>query len=285
MAKLILTINDASARRARARGEQLQLRRHTPSPLTVPQRIILFLRAAGGRASLALPNFYVFLGAHGIDKKTCSYSDEVKASALGFSARTTISICCRSVFDYERGELAPSVLKAANEEHLRECSEYWGRKDPERTTEAYAALTFLRELFRRCARTSNERLKDASLLEARLSTIINHANTESAHISLDYYEFDIFDYAHVVAAMTIIGAVIHAFDRAGRNPERFDQIDRTSYEIARSIFPSLQAPRLFENFLIRDHLKPYWTFPTHLSLGQVLNDLPHATGWWTSQEE
>lgn len=281
-----LIINDVSERESRQRAQRLRRTgAPTPTPLDPHTRIILFLRAVSGRASIALANFYLILGAGTVDRRAeprPEYDEIVKASSIGYAARTTLSMCCRQIFDHERGELSANLLANANPETIARCAAYWSERD-NTEGDAHGALVFLQALFEKCARHPNRLIGDScSLLEHRIAVVVNHANSESAHITVDPFEVDIFDLAHVAAALGVIGAVIANFDD-GSAQTRFVNVDEAAYRVARTMFPLLNVPRLFERFELPMQLQPYWKFPIEIALDHVLNQLPRSIGWWSSQ--
>ena len=123
------------------------------------------------------------------------------------------------------------------------------------------------------------------MLERRIGLIEVHANREAAHLSIEPYLFSLADMAHVVAAIALISTMIYDFDNAHTESSYFDAIDSAGWQAAKSIFPELALPRLFDNFDLRQQAASYWRIEPALGLQMILNQLPQALGWWDSASE
>ena len=82
--------------------------------------------------------------------------------------------------------------------------------------------------------------------------------------------------------MTIIGAIVHAFDNPPPAESYFDGLDEAGWESAKLIFPEIPLPRLFKGFDIAQHAESYWRINPAIGLQMILNQLPAAIGWWES---
>lgn len=66
-----------------------------------------------------------------------------------------------------------------------------------------------------------------------------HADRQAAHITLDPFLFSPVDLIHVVAAITIVGAIIVEFDDKRRAEVYFNEVDEAAWRAAKEAFPSL----------------------------------------------
>ena len=282
MSEIKISITDHASANLNARIERLQV---NAEPLTLDSHTeaILFLRGAGSRASLALPAFYLLLGARScyFPEHAAPYSTVVRAHSLRFSSASTISLCCRKIFDCSKSnKMTGKRFAKIADANLEEVAQYWSKISGKSKEDVTSALVFLREIFRKCSKPEKELLKETSLLERRVGLLKVHANREAAHLSIEPFLFDIVDVAHVVASMAMIGTIIHGFDNPASSVSYFDSLDKASWESGKSIFPGMSAPRLFEQVDIGMHATNSWRFDS--GVNWLMNELPGAIGWWES---
>jgi len=112
-----------------------------------------------------------------------------------------------------------------------------------------------------------------------------HADHEAAHISLSSYLFNTADLIHVVAAISVIGAIIFDFDDVSGKSTYFDSIDEAAWNVARATFPKLSGKRLFDGFNIHEQGRLYWKIEEVDGVNMLLNGLPAAIGYWDSSTD
>lgn len=289
MATLVITVDDSAAKQLDERAK-----RQKPSgkpffhSLTPTERSIHFLRGVSSRSTMALPAFYISLGVRSAEQPECcveGYPGTVLTHSLRFSSMSTISLAVRKVFDHDpKGGLTGRyfVNKCTNQT-LSEVSEYWANRSGRSHKEAYAALKFLRSVFKVCARKEADLLvgDNTSPLGRRIGLLKQHANQEAAHLSLDHYEFSIIDCAHVVGALALIGEIIKSFDDPCHSSTYFDDLDDASYIAAKHLFPTIQFKRLFDGIDMEEHSRYCWSSKMQEGQKMLLEDLPFAMGWFS----
>lgn len=98
-------------------------------------------------------------------------------------------------------------------------------------------------------------------------------------MSLEDYEFDHLDVAHVIAALSIVGSIVCSFDN-NAPCEYFNQIDEASFEAAAALFPSVPKIRLFDRMSISEQGQVYWRLDEQLGMDMLLEQLPYAISWF-----
>lgn len=250
-----------------------------PRALGVPGSSIQFLRGVGSRASFALSSFYILIATSSDGSKRCTvpgYPGQVLQSQLHFSSRSTIALSCRKAFDHGRG-LTGAAFGRIPDSALDEHAKYWS-KHGKTYDDASSALRFLRSLFSICSKKPDALFKDGNLLGCRIGFLKQYADREAAHLSLDDYEFDIMDVAHVVAALTLIGSIISSFDD-GRPSDYFNSIDEAAFKAATELFPETPRIRLFEHMRVDMQARLSWQWGHQQGLDMFMEGLPLATGW------
>ena len=230
-ANLTISWTDYTSVNLNARIESIKADRHIILDRHV--EAIQFLRGVSSRASLILPALYNQLGARSAAQNgTNPYWRTVQATSLEFSSLQTISFICRSVFDDSKKGITGKKFATISDNTLQSVANYWGDKTKRSTEEASKALVLLREVLRRCARQPKLLFDGATVLERRIGLLKLHANREAAHLSLEPYLFDVLDLIHVVAAITVVGAMIYDFDSGTQETGYFDKIDEGGWQAA-----------------------------------------------------
>lgn len=254
--------------------------------LEASTRAIQFLRGVASRSTFMLPAFYAQLGSSAYNERAdIPYWQKVHASSIKLSSLQTISLGCRSIFDDSRKGMTGKVFSLISDETLMAVAKYWGGKTNRQTDDAARALNFLRMLFEACSRQRNSLLIEPSLLARRVGLLKFHADRQSAHISLEPYLFHLSDLSHVVAAISMIGAIIADFDMPSMSKDYFNAIDEAGWRASEESFPGLALPRLFGNFNILEQARLCWRFEVFDGLNMLLNRLPAALGWWDDESE
>jgi hypothetical protein len=213
-------------------------------------RIIQFLRAASGRASIGLGAFYLYLAANHSDGVTTKHSDAVKRATIRYSALWTIALCVRSIFDDQTPHstrLNAKTLVNASATMREQVAEYWAQNGSLKIADARHALAFVTGLLKRAAIPLKEANKSDCVLTRRIALIKALADRQAAHISLAHYEYSGYDIAHVVAATSIMGAVIYQFDEPHGDATKYlSSLDAAAFIAAADVFPDFaDGPRLF----------------------------------------
>jgi hypothetical protein len=247
---------------------------------------IQFLRGVGSRASQLLPSLYMQLGASTTAAAPGNpYATAVQAASLEFSSLQSISLACRAVFDDGRSRMTGKRFANVTDATLASVAEFWATSSKRPLEDATKALSLLRDLFRRCAQPKKLLLNAPSLLERRIGLLKYHADRSAAHITLEAFLFHLLDLIHVVAAITVVGAIIVDFDAYWRGDRYFDSVDEGGWDAAKSTFPLLPGRRLFDGFHIHGQASQYWRIQELDGLNMLLNQLPSAIGYWDSTEE
>ncbi|MES2884004.1 MAG: hypothetical protein V4709_04325 [Pseudomonadota bacterium] len=249
--------------------------------LTDKEQKIHFLRGVGSRASIALPAFYLFMGAS-IREGKCSiagYPGAVFQHSTEFSSCSTVSLCCRKVFDHARGMTGADFSKVSDQT-FAEVADYWANSSGRNVDDAAAALALLKVVFRQCSRSPSELLGHSPILGKRIGLLKQHADRVAAHLSLEHYEFSLLDCAHVVAALTVLGEIVVSFDDKTRGSGYFNDLDKAAYDAAKYLFPNLPEHRLFDGVDIAMQARGYWQLGADNGARLILEELPYATGWF-----
>jgi hypothetical protein len=234
------------------------------------------------RANFGLPAFYRFLGAS--SEKECHIEGSpgvILKHSLAFSSVNTISLACRKVFDHKSNGLTGAGFAKISDETLIEVASFWATRSSRERDEAATALLLLRSVVLECSRTDSDLLntRQTSTLGRRIAVFRQHANRAAAHLSLDYYEFTILDFAHVVAALCLLGEMVNSFDSPSPDPEYYDNLDAAAHEAAKSIFPGLPELRLFREMKVETQARLSWQWGIERGKHMFLGQLPHAIGW------
>jgi hypothetical protein len=242
---------------------------------------IHFLRGVGARSTFALASFYLLLGADikGTNPSTIGgYPGKILQSQIHFASLNTIALACRKAFDHGKG-LTGATFGRESDAVLEKHAKYWTEKSGRPMEDAYRALHFLRALFAKCSKKSDALFKDETTLGRRVGFLKQYADRSAAHLSLEDYEFDHLDVAHVVAALTLVGSIICSFDN-NTPPEYFNQIDEAAFSGAVALFPDQPKIRLFEEMNVSEQAEIYWRQDEQFGLHMLLEQLPYAISWF-----
>lgn len=245
-------------------------------------RSIHFLRGIHSRAQYALTAFYMLLASDVQGKKKCSISGHpgvVFQSSLHLSALATISLACRKAFDHSRKGMTGANFGRASDVVLEEHAAYWGKCSRKPQEECLRALLLLRRFFLICSRSSNELFEAEGTLGRRIGLIKQYADRSAAHISLDDYLIDTLDFAHVVAAMCLVGDIVRSFDSGGPESE-FNDIDESAWLAAKSLFPDMPANRLFGSMKVSEQARCCCEWGEDRGIQMLTEQLPFATSWF-----
>lgn len=252
---------------------------------------IQFLRGVGSRASQVLPAFYLLTGSGTPPKPATEVPPwkPTQAAMLDHLALQSISLSCRAIFDETtKRRLTGKRFAHSSDRTLSAIAAYWSKVSKRPEEDAIKALTLLRDLFRLCAQPKRLLLEGKSLLERRVGLLKYHADRAPAHITLDPFVVDLCDIIHVVAAISVVGAIIVDFDppRPARpNLKYFNSLDEAGWNAAKAIFPDLAMDRLFVRFAIHEQAQGYWKHPEYGGLKMLTSGLPAAIGHWDSKDE
>lgn len=258
--KIEIRVDDGESKALAARAQRSQ-RSGPPLRLDPTTSAVQFLRGVSSRATLALPAFYLFLGANLQDLDACSvpgYPGLVLKHAIRFSSINTITLCCRKAFDHAAIGLTGAAFAKSSDETLCKVAEYWANSSVRSAHEANSALALLRSAFCTLSRTSSTLLAGTTTLGKRIGLLKQHANRSAAHLTLENYEFSTLDCAHVVGALTLIGEIIRSFDDANAGSRYFDELDEAALAAARSLFPQLPDIRLFGHMEVTEQARGCW---------------------------
>ena len=258
------------------------LKSEKPLRLFGVQRSIHFLRGVASRASMSLPAFYYFLGAkstvENIDHNQ-NYELEVARSYSGFSDLNTVSLACRKIFDHSvSNDLTGANFGKTKDNIISEHARYWSDTSERSVEECEDALLFLREVFQEYAKTDQNLLIQKGDLAKRIGLLKQHADREAAHLSLENYSLDILDIAHFTAAIVICGEIIRSFDSPLLKDDYFDELDLTSYQVAKRVFPSIKDFRLFKTMEVSKQARSYWKLRKIEKASKCLDQLQWALG-------
>jgi hypothetical protein len=248
---------------------------------------IQFLRGVDSRASHVLPAFYTLVGSSispkaGSDVQTWK---RTQAASLNFSALQTISLICRSIFDDSRKGMTGKRFANISDVAFASIVEHWSEFSNRPVEDASKALRLLRDLFKLCSQPRKTLLNCKSLLERRIGLLKYHADHEAAHITLEPFLIDIIDITHVVAVISVIGAIIVDFDQPRLGDRYFDSLDEAGWNAAKGMFPDLSTDRLFLRFDIHKQAAGYWKYPEFEGLYMLTTQLPSAIGYWDSKDD
>ncbi len=277
---IILSVDSSAEIEVAKRAERLTPKR-APNSLGDLTTSVQFLRGVGSRATFALSSFYLLLAASIEGDNRCTvpgYPGKVLQSQVHFASLNTIALACRKAFDHGKG-MTGAAFGRASDSTLEKHAEYWGRW-PNRTKEdAYRALHFLRTFFAQCSKKPDALFKDGTTLGRRIGFVKQYADRSAAHLSLEHYEFDNLDLAHVVAALTLVGSIVYSFDN-GHPPEYFNQIDQAAHDAAVALFPDAPRVRMFEDMQIDMQARLCWQWGEERGIQMLTEQLPYAVSWF-----
>lgn len=277
--KLLLGMNRLTPLDVAERAER-QTSKGAPLALGDLGTSIQFLRGVGSRATFALSSFYLLVASSVEGKNRCTipgYAGSVLQSQIHFASQNTISLACRKAFDHGKG-LTGAVFGRVSDATLERHAEHWAKVSNRPQEDAYRALHFLRTFFAKCSKKPDALFKDRTTLGCRIGLIKQHADRFAAHLSVDGYEFDTLDLAHLVAAITLIGSIICTFDRGGP-PDYFNQIDEAALRAAIGLFPDAADVRLFQHVNIDMQASACWRLGEDVGMQMLMEQLPYAIGW------
>lgn len=252
-----------------------------PAEISPLGRSIQFLRGVHSRASMTLPAFYLFVGATSREDEA---SDEQKTLVIKhyteFSALNTITMSCRKVFDNSNTALTGAKFGKSSDDVLVEHANFWAGHSGGTAEDAARALSFLRTFFASCSKSSNALLKSSATLHRRIGLLKQHADRSAAHLSLENFELDVLDVAHVAAAMVLVGEIVRSFDAPFLQDDYFNVIDQGAHEAAKGMFPSAPPLRLFDEMRVAQQARFCWKFGDEHGMQMVLEQLPFAVSWF-----
>lgn len=279
---------DRSAEQALA--ERVARMRRTGPPLNSPPatRAIQFLRGVSSRASLILPQFYLYLGSNASPSEgrpaglIKGFPGLVFQHSVKFAAISAIALACRKIFDNDAksGSLTGRNFAKISDQVQAEVAEYWAKSSNRSVEDAQAALGLLKGVFDACSKSDSELFTAAPVLGRRVGLLKQYANHSAAHLTLENYEFTPLDCAHLIGSVTIIGEIIKSFDDPGHSVTYFDDLDAASYIAARQLFPSIPERRLFEDIQIETQSRLCWQVGIDFGQDMLLQQLPYAIGWY-----
>ncbi len=140
--KITITLDQSAERELANRAERMKPR-GPPVQLNPMERAVHFLRGVSSRATMALPAFYLFLGARTDGDQACAiegYPGVVLKHAIEFSSVGTVSLSCRKVFDHRAKGLTGVNFAKNSNGTLEQVAEYWSTQSNRSFQEALAAL-------------------------------------------------------------------------------------------------------------------------------------------------
>jgi len=245
-------------------------------------RSIHFLRGIHSRAQYALVAFYMLLGSDTQATKRCSvpgHPGQVFQSYLHQSALATLSLACRKAFDQSRKGMTGANFGRATDTVLEQHAAYWVKNSGESAENCLLALKFLRRFFLACSKSSGDLFKENGALGRRIGLVKQYADRSAAHISLDDYRIDLLDFAHVVAALGLVGEIVRSFDSGGPASE-FNDIDESAWQAAKTLFPETPDIRLFGTMQVSQQAKCCWAWGEDEGMHMLTEQLPFAISWF-----
>lgn len=264
-----------------SRSEKM-LKTEEPFKLTGMMRSIHFLRGVFSRSTLCIPAFYYLLGSsssHIKGEEAETYSFKVAQSYFSFSSLNTISLSCRKVFDHgKKPDLTGANFGKLSDQVLDEHAEYWSKRANRTKDECIRALIFLRTVFTKYSKNSNQLLKSNGYLHKRVGLLKQHADRSAAHLSLEDYSLDILDIAHFTGAIAIIGEIVRSFDNPWLGDKYFNEIDLAAFEGAKKIFPHIEEFKLFGHMKVHQQARYYWKYYQEELIQSYFDGLSSALG-------
>ena len=245
-------------------------------------RSIHFLRGIHSRAQYALVAFYMLLASDSQATKQCSvpgHPGKVFQSYLHQSALATISLACRKAFDQARKGMTGANFGRATDSVLEQHAAYWAKNSGESPENCLRALLLLRRFFLACSKSSSELFREDGTLGRRIGLVKQYADRSAAHISLDNYVIDILDFAHVVAAIGLVGEIIRSFDGGGPASE-FNDVDESAWKAAKELFPDTPDIRIFGTMRVSQQARCCWAWGEEEGMHMLTEQLPFAISWF-----
>lgn len=252
-----------------------------PAGLDDLAKSVQFLRNLGPRCIFALSSFYLLMGTRPDSSKPCTipgFPGRVLQNQIHYSSLNTIALACRKAFDSGKGMTGAAFGRMGNPV-LKRHAEHWSRYSSNSVDDSYRALSFLRTFFATFSKTPSSLYKQGTTLGRRIGFIKQYANGSAAHLSVDYYEYDHLDVAHLVAALALIGSVILSFD-SGVSNDYFNEIDEAAYQAALALFPDLPKVRLFASINAATQGRLCWQLPESDGIEMLAEQLPYAISWF-----
>lgn len=260
-----------------------RLRRGPPLTLTPVERAVHFLRGVRSRSTIALTSFHLYHGSRLAGESSCvvlGYPGRVLKHTLEFSSISAIALACRKAFDHDPKKVTGSQFAKSSDATIQSVAEYWANKSNRPVADACSALIFLRSVFAECSRSDNELLKEKSTLARRIGLLKQYANRSSAHLSMEGYEFDIFDCAHVVCALVLLSEITRSFDASEECADYFDNIEAAGLAAAQQIFPGMGDAKLLKSFKAEEQARVAWQWGHAEGRKMLFERLPRLTGWF-----
>jgi hypothetical protein len=233
---------------------------------------------------MALPAFYLFLGTSDLNghhkNLVPDYPGVILKEYLKFSSLNTITLACRKIFDHSTDKMSGKNFVNWSDQAMNGLAEHWSSSSGRTLQDAEKALVFLQTIFRDLSKHSKQLLSSEETLGRRIGLLIQHANRSAAHLSLESYEFDIFDCAHVVAALVMIAEIIRSFHASQEQPDFFNALDVASQSAARQLFPDMPDLRLFQNIEVEVQSRLSWQWGIERGRRMLIEQLPGAIGWY-----
>lgn len=278
--KIVLSVDRSAETEVAKRAERL-MPKGPPTNLGDLGTSIQFLRGVGSRATFALSSLYLLLAANIEGDNQCTvqgFPGKVFQSQVHFASLNTIALACRKAFDHGKG-MTGATFGRISDSTLEKHAEYWGQWPNRSQEDAYRALHFLRTFFAKCSKKPDALFRDGTTLGRRIGFIKQYADRSAAHLTLEHYEFENLDVAHVVAALTLVGSIIHSFDK-GHPPEYFNRIDQAAHAAALALFPDTPDIRLFERMNVDMQARLCWQWGEAQGMHMLTEQLPYAISWF-----
>lgn len=285
MAGLTITLDRTEELALRDRADRL-IPKGEPPQMTPMVEAALFLRGVRSRAALALPAFYLHLGAvegSNADDLVQGYPGVVLRHVVGFSSLSTLTLAVAKAFDNApkgNGLTGARFAHRTDDDTLGKVAVYWADKSGQPHADALSALAFLRSVFREFAVAEKVLFASPAPLAKRIGLIRQYRKRVAAHLSVDAYELSIGDCAHVVAALATIGAIIGRFDNPEESHNYFDELDQAAATAAKQVFHATPDVRLFGKVEVSMQSRVCWQWGHVRGLKWLAHDLPYATGWY-----
>lgn len=278
--KIAFTVNTSAAKAVADRADRLASNAG-PTGLDDLSVSVQFLRNLGSRCVFALSSFYLLLGTKADSTNRCSiagFPGRVLQNQIHYSSLSTISLACRKAFDHGKGMTGAAFGRIDNT-ILKQHADHWARSSGHSKDDAYRALTFLRVFFRTFSKPPNALFKQGTTLGRRIGFVKQYADRSAAHISLEHYEYDNLDVAHLVAALVLVGSIIYTFDNDA-NSTYFNELDAAAFEAANVLFPDIPQLRLFERMDVAMQARWCWQQSEAEGIRLLAEQLPYAISWF-----
>lgn len=278
--RIAFVVDESAAKTVAERANRL-LSDTAPSGLNDSAISVQFLRNLSSQCVLALSSFHLLIATRADSLNRCTvqgFPGRVLQNQIHYSALSTISLACRMAFDTGRG-MSGAAFGRINNSVLKRHSEHWSKHSNYSEEEAFRALIFLRAFFSMFSKTPNALHKQGTTLGRRIGFIKQYADRSAAHISIDYYEYDALDVAHLVAALALVGSIICSFDD-GASDTYFNDVDEAAHTAALALFPDLSTTRLFQGMDVAMQARFCWQQDEVDGIQMLAEQLPYAIGWF-----